>query len=124
MDDVHITKWKQLEPTAAHLTYLLLPGFLITYALFTEFIRNRLHLSEPPLAVLFGIIFGKHGLHVITPREWGFHDAVMQEVTRIIVGVQCFTVSQKSLRLTILISPRSALNCPNTTLSVIGKVLL
>lgn len=85
--------WEQLEPTPAHLTYLILPGFLIIYALFTELIRNTFHLSEPPLAVLLGIILGPNVTGVITPRKWGLDDRIMMEVTRVIVGVQCFTVS-------------------------------
>lgn len=48
--------WSQLEPTGPHVTYLVLTFFLILYALFSLMIRNRLHLSEPPLATLFGIV--------------------------------------------------------------------
>jgi NhaP-type Na+/H+ or K+/H+ antiporter len=71
--------WKQLEPTGPHLTYLLLSSFLIIYALFSSFIRNRLHLSEPPLAMLVGIIFGPRGANFLTPVQWGFGDNVVQE---------------------------------------------
>lgn len=84
--------WDQLEPTPPHVTYLVLPLFLIIYALFSNFIRNHLHLSEPPLAVLFGIILGPYVLRVLTPREWGMDDKIMQEITRVIVGIQCFAV--------------------------------
>lgn len=84
--------WKQLEPTSAHLTYVILASFLISYALFSQFIRNRLHLSEPPLAVLMGIIFGPRGLGTLDPMKWGFDDELTQEATRIIVGIQCFCV--------------------------------
>jgi hypothetical protein len=63
--------WKQLELTAPHVTYLTLTSFLILYALFSLMIRNRLHLSEPPLATLFGIITGPRGLNLITPYTWG-----------------------------------------------------
>lgn len=45
--------WSQLEPTPAHLTYLVLTSFLIVYALFSVLVRNRLHLSEPPLATIW-----------------------------------------------------------------------
>jgi len=48
--------WSQLEPTGPHVTYVTLTFFLILYALFSLMIRNRLHLSEPPLATLFGIV--------------------------------------------------------------------
>lgn len=84
--------WSQLELTGPHLTYTILSLFLITYALFTQFIRNKLHLSEPPLAVLIGIIFGPNALDVLHPRKWGLDDKALQEMTRMIVGIQCFAV--------------------------------
>ena len=64
--------WKQLEPTPPHLTYLVLTSFLILYALFSLMIRNRLHLSEPPLATVFGIITGPRALNLLNPNAWGF----------------------------------------------------
>ncbi|KAI9778064.1 MAG: hypothetical protein M1835_005078 [Candelina submexicana] len=84
--------WKQLEPTASHITYLILSSFLILYALFSLFVRNRLHLSEPPLATLVGIIFGPKGFHALDPAKWGLRDNTTQELTRVIVGIQCFAV--------------------------------
>lgn len=84
--------WKQIEATPSHITYLLLSSFLILYALFSSFIRNRLHLSEPPLATLIGIIFGPGCFHVFDPAEWAVEDSVTQEFTRIVVAVQCFAV--------------------------------
>ncbi|KAF2435872.1 Sodium/hydrogen exchanger [Tothia fuscella] len=84
--------WKQLEPSGPHLTYLLLSSFLIFYALFSSFIRNRLHLSEPPLATIVGIILGPRGANIFTPEKWGYGDDVVQELTRVIVGIQCFDV--------------------------------
>ena len=60
--------WSQVEPTGPHLTYLVLSAFLIVYTLFATFIRNRLHLSEPPLALIFGIIIGPKGLGWLTPN--------------------------------------------------------
>ena len=82
---------KHLELTAPHFTYLIVSAFLIIYALFSHFIRNRLHLSEPPLATLVGIAFGPKGVGVLDPQGWGLEDNVTQETTRIIVGVQVFT---------------------------------
>jgi NhaP-type Na+/H+ or K+/H+ antiporter len=84
--------WDQLEPTTPHVTYLTFSSFLIIYALFSQFIRNRLHLSEPPLAVLFGIILGHYVLDLITPERWGMDDEMAQEITRVIVAIQCFAV--------------------------------
>ncbi|KAI9690492.1 MAG: hypothetical protein M1822_009455 [Bathelium mastoideum] len=84
--------WKQIEPTAPHLTYLLLGAFLLTYAAFSLFIRNSLHLSEPPLATLVGILVGPRGLAALTPRAWPLGDDALQELTRLVLSVQCFTI--------------------------------
>ena len=101
--------WSQIEATPPHKSYLLLSGFLILYTLFATFIRNRLHLSEPPLALIVGIILGPRGLGWLNPNEcnslrcvdevgrsesssWGWGDDVIQETARVIVGIQVFTV--------------------------------
>lgn len=81
-----------LEPTPAHYTYFLISIFLILYALFSSFIRNRLHLSEPPLALLFGIAFGPRGLRLLNPYTWTGEDNITQEAARVIVGLQVFSV--------------------------------
>ena len=100
--------WSQIEATAPHRTYLILSGFLISYTLFATFIRNRLHLSEPPIALIFGIILGPKVLGWLNPNScvtqgcldqigngdhgWGWGDDVVQEITRVIVGIQVFTI--------------------------------
>ena len=84
--------WEKLEPTAPHLTYLILACFLITYALFSLFIRNRLHLSEPPLALLIGILVGPFCLNALDPKAWHFEDDVTYEFSRVILGIQVFVV--------------------------------
>lgn len=85
--------WPHLEPSTPHLAYLLLSFFLILYALFSELIRNRAHLSEPPLATLTGVIFGPRGITILDPiHQWGWEDNITQELTRVITGVQCFAV--------------------------------
>ncbi|KAF3763013.1 Sodium/hydrogen exchanger [Cryphonectria parasitica EP155] len=101
--------WSQLEPTLPHLTYLALPIFLIIYALFSHFIRNRLYLSEPPLAVLYGILLGPAVLNILLPSSsssssnntgssdittttTATSDVFTQELTRIVLGLQCFAV--------------------------------
>lgn len=84
--------WKQIEPTSAHLTFLILSSFLICYSVFSLFIRNRLHLSEPPLALLTGIAFGPYGANALDPIKWNFLDDVTLEFTRVVVGIQVFVV--------------------------------
>ena len=94
--------WNPVEATPPHLIYLILSSFLIVYALFSTFIRNRLHLSEPPLALILGIILGPKCLNVLSPNTrgadgtdagWGWGDDVVQEVTRVIVGIQVFATA-------------------------------
>jgi sodium/hydrogen antiporter len=101
--------WDQIEPTPPHLTYLLLSSFLILYCLFANFIRNRLHLSEPPIALVIGIILGPRVLGWLSPNfcgvngcneqmegddvgGWGWGDNVVQEAARFIVGIQVFAI--------------------------------
>jgi hypothetical protein len=76
--------WDQLEPTTPHVAYLTFSSFLLIYALFSLFIRDHLHVSEPPLAVIFGIILGPYVLDLITPDRWGMDHAMVQELTRVI----------------------------------------
>ena len=59
--------WEQIEPTPPHVAFLILSAFLISYTLFATFIRNRLHLSEPPIALALGILLGPRGLGWLTP---------------------------------------------------------
>ena len=84
--------WSQIEATPPHKTYLLLSFFLLSYALFSRFIRNRLHLSEPPLALLFGILIGPRVCNFVDPVSWGLKDDFVQELTRVILGIQCFAI--------------------------------
>ncbi|KUJ24553.1 Na(+)/H(+) antiporter-like protein [Mollisia scopiformis] len=87
--------WDQFSPTPSHVAYLSLSLFLIVYALFSQYIRNHLHLSEPPLAVLYGIILGPAVLSILIPKQWGVKDEddeIVQEMTRVIVAIQCFAV--------------------------------
>lgn len=103
--------WEQIEPAPAHLSYLFLAAFLILYCLFSQFIRNRLHLSEPPVALIIGIILGPRGLALLNPNScsghgcnddigpgllnvagWEWGDDVVQEATRVILGIQVFAI--------------------------------
>lgn len=86
--------WDQLEPTTAHLTYLTLSLFLTLFALSTHLVRNTLHLSEPPLATLYGILLGPLLLNILSPSSSPSldNDAFTQELTRLVLSIQCFAV--------------------------------
>lgn len=125
--------WKQIEATPPHLTYLILSLFLITYALFANFIRNRLHLSEPPLALASGILLGPRGLGWLTPSlrdvngpmghsdptwigGWGWGDDLgklhLSLVTMVIILTHYRVVSW---------TLQSVSNCPSTMQAGIGS---
>ncbi|ETS80679.1 hypothetical protein PFICI_08208 [Pestalotiopsis fici W106-1] len=82
----------ELEPDGPHLVYLTLSFFLIIYALFSELMRNRLHLSEPPLATLTGIALGPLAADVSGANKWAFQDNITQELARVVTCVQVFAV--------------------------------
>lgn len=42
--------------------------------------------------MLWGILLGPHVIGLITPRLWGIDDEIIQELTRVIVAIQCFAV--------------------------------
>lgn len=63
--------WDQIELTPPHMIYLTLPLFMIVYVLFAKLIKNIVHLSEPPLALIIGIILGPAVLGWLTPNFRG-----------------------------------------------------
>ena len=81
-----------LEPTRSHLTYLAASTFLVLFALASDFVKNRLHASEPPFALLYGIAVGPRGLHIIAPSHWFDADDLREEFTRFVLGVQCLVI--------------------------------
>lgn len=99
--------WKQLSPTPSHLAYILISSFLILYALFSKFIRDRLHLAEPPLATLFGILVGPDCLNIIDPKRWIDENSTTEEVTRIVVGFQVFVIGLELPRRWLKVNLRS-----------------
>lgn len=85
--------WDQLEPTTSHLTYLTLSLFLTFFALFTHLIRNTLHLSEPPIATLYGILLGPLVFSLVSPSSPSDNDDNFTlELTRLVLAIQCFAV--------------------------------
>jgi len=87
-----VSKIPDIEPSVTHLIYLVLSFFLILYAVFQELIKNRLHLSEPPLATLTGIAFGPLAVDVLGGVKWRLQDNITQELARVVTCIQVFAV--------------------------------
>lgn len=81
-----------LEPTRSHLAYLAVSVFLVLFALLSSFIKNRLHASEPPLALLYGVLVGPRGVDLMNPEGWADRDDLQEEFSRFVLGVQCFVI--------------------------------
>lgn len=86
------SKIPELEPDGPHLVYLALSFFLIVFALFSELIRNKIHLSEPPLATLAGMALGPLAADLPGPSKYAFQDNITQELARVVACVQVFAV--------------------------------
>ncbi|ORY78560.1 Na/H antiporter-like protein [Protomyces lactucae-debilis] len=85
-------RWNPINWNHSDRAFIVLTSFLLTFALFSNFIRDRLHLAEPPLATLWGILTGPRCLHAIDPKHWFDVDDLSEELARIVVGLQVFNV--------------------------------
>ncbi|BFZ56073.1 hypothetical protein PYCC9005_003115 [Savitreella phatthalungensis] len=81
-----------IDTSNSHKVYVLLSVFLLVYALLSNFIRDRLHLAEPPLAMVWGMTVGPGGLGLIAPDAWFDAGALREESTRFVLGIQCFVI--------------------------------
>ncbi|CAO1635168.1 unnamed protein product [Parajaminaea phylloscopi] len=69
----------------------ILGAFITVYGQVSYTLKERLHLSEPLIAVALGIVVGPYVLNWVDPRSWGtdetYHELTYQ-LTRIVVGIQ------------------------------------
>ena len=49
----------------------IMGGFVVIYGLISFFVKERMYLSEPLLAVTVGIVIGPHVLNWVDPYSWG-----------------------------------------------------
>lgn len=72
--------------------------YICGYGLISYVIKHRLYLSEPLIALLFGIIVGPAVLGWVDPNMWkpeedrmmGYRDSLTLALTRITIGIQVF----------------------------------
>ncbi|KAL4402101.1 sodium:proton antiporter [Malassezia pachydermatis] len=71
--------------------FAIMGGFVVIYGLFSYFVRERLYISEPMLAVAIGVIVGPHVLNWVDPFSWAEPETVNEvtyQVSRIVIAVQ------------------------------------
>ena len=58
----------------------IMGGFVVIYGLISFFVKERMYLSEPLLAVTVGIVIGPHVLNWVDPYSWA-DDTIINEIT-------------------------------------------
>lgn len=81
-----------LDPTKFNIALLGLGGLLSGYALLSRFIKERLYLSAPILALCLGIICGPV-LGVFAPHTWGNQELILEELARLAIAVQLISTA-------------------------------
>ncbi|KAI8144357.1 Cation/H+ exchanger [Fennellomyces sp. T-0311] len=70
------------------LTLLVLAIFSLIIIIFSQFIRDKLYLSEAFFAVLFGIAIGPHCLNMVNVDTWGTQETITMEFSRVVIAIQ------------------------------------
>lgn len=88
--------WYQIDNTNAHVTYLLLGLFCVTYSLVSYRLQNYFFITESFFSTLFGIITGSNILKWINPYAWVADNNINNltyEISRLILCIQIFTTA-------------------------------
>jgi NhaP-type Na+/H+ or K+/H+ antiporter len=66
---------------------MILGGLLLFFELASNYLKIRLYLSEPIIALLAGILFGPHLLDILNINSWGNSQVILEEVARLTLAV-------------------------------------
>jgi NhaP-type Na+/H+ or K+/H+ antiporter len=89
----------QLNPSEINIALLTLGGLVIVLGLFSGFLKERLFLSDPILALLVGVLLGPFVLGWIDLAHWGKPEAILEQGARLAIAIQLMGVA---LRLPML----------------------
>ncbi len=76
-----------MEIGQINLLLMILGGLLLFFELASGILRIHLHLSEPLIALLAGILVGPYALHILDINEWGGVLLILEEVARLTLAV-------------------------------------
>ncbi len=79
-----------------NITLATVGGLLLVLGTASGVIKSRLYVSEPLIALAFGVLIGPHVLGMLDPASWGNEDLILEETARITLAI---TVVGVSLRL-------------------------
>ncbi|MFP4008606.1 MAG: cation:proton antiporter [Spirulinaceae cyanobacterium] len=77
-----------LDTTQFNLALLALGGLIYAYSLVSRYVKERLYLSAPILAVILGIVVGPLGWHIFDVQDWGQQDIILEELARLAIAMQ------------------------------------
>ncbi|WP_036482437.1 cation:proton antiporter [Myxosarcina sp. GI1] len=78
---------QSLDPTKFNIALLGLGGILFLYGLLSRYIKERLYLSAPILAVCLGIVLGPI-FNIFNPQQWATRELIFEEITRLAIAIQ------------------------------------
>ncbi|ODV83747.1 hypothetical protein CANARDRAFT_29733 [[Candida] arabinofermentans NRRL YB-2248] len=84
--------WHQLEPTSAHIAYVLIGTLLLAFSLISLIAKEQLFVGEAIIGTLFGCLIGPHVFNWFNPFDWTSDvDGLTLELSRLILVIQLFS---------------------------------
>ncbi|KAG7861031.1 hypothetical protein KL939_001598 [Ogataea angusta] len=83
--------WYQLEPTQAHIAYVLIGAVSVIFSLVSLVFKEQLFIGEAIVGTFFGCVVGPHVLNWFNPSHWTNNvDNLTFELSRLILVIQLF----------------------------------
>ncbi|KAH3671554.1 hypothetical protein OGAPHI_000257 [Ogataea philodendri] len=83
--------WYQLDPTNAHVAYVLVGTISLVFSLLSFVLRQQFYIGEAIFGTIFGCIIGPHALDWFNPSKWTSNvDELTFELSRLILVIQLF----------------------------------
>ncbi|MBK4731427.1 sodium:proton antiporter [Oxynema sp. CENA135] len=70
-----------------------LGGLVLVLGLLSGFLKERLFLSDPLVAVCIGILLGPSGLHLLDLSHWGNPQSILEQGARLAIAIQLMGVA-------------------------------
>ncbi|KAF8608689.1 hypothetical protein BDV93DRAFT_518754 [Ceratobasidium sp. AG-I] len=88
----------EFDTSDLNICLVVLSLYICGYGLISYVVKHRLLLSEPLVALLFGIVVGPAVLGWVDPNLWksdadkllGYRDSLTLTITRVVIGIQVF----------------------------------
>lgn len=82
-----------MNSTEVNLALLVLGGLVIGLGLLSGFLKERLFLSDPVVALLLGVVLSPAVFGAIDLHHWGQPEGILEQSARIAIGIQLMGVA-------------------------------